>query len=187
MSDDKIYLSDDSPKKAAKPKGGKLSFFVILLALGAFFISPAPDYLISLIPDNLVKEVISPIYQEVNLSEKLEHLDQPQKYTSAEQMNILSHNSGICFMFKKENVSDKILKLAFHGKEIAEIIAISPNNKEYTLDNVTLDESENSAVICQKFGLRYSLTPDQIKSIYVRPLSPLTPYKIKWATMKNLR
>ncbi len=185
MSKEKIYLSNKTPEKEKK-KGGWSSFFLVLLALGAFFISPAPDYLVSLIPNSLVKSVISPMYQEITLSNKPEQLSQPRKYDSAEELNVLGQNSGLCLMFKPDAIDDKTSKLAFHGKEIAEVIALSTENKEYRLDNVTLDKGNNATIICQKFGLRHSITPDQIKALYIRPFSPLSPDKVKWVTMKDL-
>ncbi len=185
MSDDKIYLSSKSSEKE-NHKGGWLSFFLILFGLGAFFISPAPRYLISLIPDSLIKSSMKSMYQEIDLSNNDVPLAQPQKYTHTSPLNVLGHNSGICFLFNKENIDKKISNRAQRGREIAEIIALSMRGVEYILDEVTLDKDENTTVICQKFGLRYSVTPDQIKAIYIRPLSPLTPHKIKWVTVKKL-
>ncbi len=186
MSDDGIYLGAPTPPKKQKRKSGFISFFIILFALGAFSISPAPDYLVSLIPDNLVRKIISPIYQEVTLSETREHLYQPQKYTNTKNFNILGHNSGICFLFNKENSVDKLSKRARFGRKIAEVIAVSEANKEYIMDEVTFEDGKNFTIICQKFSRKHSLLPDQIKALYVRPLSPFSPDKIKWVTMKGL-
>lgn len=168
-------------------------FFLILLGLAAFFMSPIPSYFRSLIPESFMKSVFSDAYQDVMLDENPERLKEPKKYAGTEPLPVLGHGTGVCFSFastiateNKSAIDKKRLEGAKHGETIAEIIAISTDKREYVLDNVTLNETKNKSVICQKFSVRSSLFPDGIKAVYIRPLRSFTPSTIIWATAKDI-
>ena len=198
MTDDKehiIPLKDiEAPAPAGKRKINDLTLFIlILLGLGAFFMSPIPSYLTSHIPESFVKSVFSDAYQDVILDENPARLKEPKKYAQPSPLPVLGRGTGICFSFastiaaeNKSAINIKRLEGSKHGEVIAEIIAVSIDKTEYVLDNVTLNETNNKSVICQTFSTRDSLFPDEIEAIYVRPLKPFTPSKIIWATAKDI-
>lgn len=168
-------------------------FILILLGLGAFFMSPIPSYFRSLIPERFMKSIFSDAYQSVILDENSKRLKEPKKYAKTEPLPVLGHGTGICFSFastiaeeNKSAIDKKRLEDAKHGKIIADIIAISTDKTEYVLNNVTLNETKNKSIVCQKFSVRNSLFPDGIEAVYIRPLRPFTPSAIIWATAKDI-
>ncbi len=175
-------MNEENTKKSS----GRTSLFLILFVTIIFFITPVPKILFSLIPDSVIARALSPIYQDIELSSAPTTITKPQKLTHEKLLPVLGHNTGICFTFSGD--LDKELKHAARGKVIAEIIALTPDKKEYILDETTLNKTDNgSSIICQKFSRNHSLVPDQIKAVYVRPLKPFTPDKITWATVKKMR
>ncbi len=195
MSKHKIYLSNpEENQPPQKQRGGIVSFFVILICLGLFFISPLPKILFALIPNSVITYIISPVFKNVTLDKSKEQLSSPKKYQIQENMPVLGRDSGVCFTF--EHIDETRKKEARRGHVIAEIIAVSPEKKEYTLDEVTLDkikkreknnaQNSNIYIICQKFSRNISIIPDEIKAIYIRPLKPFTPLEIIWATKKDI-
>ena len=198
MTDDKehiIPLKDiEAPVPAGKRKVNDLTLFIlILLGLGAFFMSPIPSYFRSLIPESFVKSIFSDAYQDVTLDDNPERLKEPKKYAKTEPLPVLGRGTGICFSFastiaeeNKSAIDKKRLEGAKHGEIIAEIIAISTDKTEYVLDNVTLNETQDKSILCQKFSARSSLFPEGIKAVYIRPLRPFTPSTIIWATAKDV-
>ena len=186
MSEKEIPLKDNKPPE--KGKSGWTSFLLILIGLAAFFISPLPRYMISLIPEPLIRSVFSPIVQDITLDETPGHFAEPRKYEHTEPLPVLGRDTGLCFIF--ETLNARSIEKAKRGKPVAEIIAVNMENKEYTLDNVTLTKGKNDDkkfILCQKFSRNDSLIPDKITAVYIRPLSPFTPSKIVWATMKDFR
>ncbi len=190
-----IPLKDiETPPPAGRRKLNDLTLFIlILLGLGAFFMSPIPSYFRSLIPESFMKSVFFDAYQSVILDENPKQLKAPKKYVQTAPLPVLGHGTGICFSFtstiaeENKNIIDKKrLEGAKHGEIIAEIIAISADKTEYVLNNVTLNETKGKSVICQKFSVRSSLFPDGIKAVYIRPLRPFTPSTIIWATAKDI-
>ena len=177
---------DDTPPE--KKKSGWTSFLLILIGLAAFFISPLPGYMISLIPESFIRSVFSPVVQDITLDKTPGHFKEPRKYKHTEALPVLGRDTGLCFIF--ETLDTRSIEKAKRGKPVAEIIAVSMENKEYTLDNVTLTEGrsdDKKFVLCQKFSRNDSLIPDKITAIYIRPLTPFTPLRVVWATIKDFR
>ncbi len=193
-SKNKIYLKGKKDSSLTgggveKSRNNFLSFLFILFVIIVFFISPLPKYLISLVPDEFAGFIMSSVYEDIVLNDNFELLVEPRKYSpeGRKLLNVLGHNSGICFFFRPNIVDKNILSSANKGKIIAEVIAVSTKKKdEYILDNVTVSNSNNYTIICQKFGSYYSFIPDKVRAVYVRPLSKLALDKVKWITMKDL-
>ncbi|GEM_PF-6956136 len=187
MSDKEIHLASTSTTVGNKvKKRGWRNFLIIAVMLIAFFISPLPRFFVSKIPDSIIKSVIAPIYKEVVLSETAQRLSEPKKYEYTKPLPILGRDTGVCFTFDQGSISDKEVRQAKQNKKIAEIIVLSMQNKKYILDNISVDKAKNAKntyLICQKFGLRDSILPEQVRAVYIRPITPLSPSKITWATM----
>ncbi len=189
--------------KPQKKKGvsGKTVFAITIIFVLLFFISPLPEMIIGLIPQSAVRKVLSPLYQEIILEDKTHALKEPRKYESKNPLSILSHNTGICFSFygtpqtaDSKIISAKILKDARRGRGIAEVIAVDNNKKEHQMKKVDITErnredanEEPVSIICHTFGNHISSLPEAITTIYVRPYDPITPHKVTWFTIKNIR
>lgn len=178
------------------------TMLMIIVALLLFFFTPLFGFLISFIPNTLVRDLISPYYQDVILDESRKQLSEPLKYDTGAPYDVLGRDSGVCFKFystrKNENKSqiDKYrLNRAAKGKPIAEIIITDLQKKQYTLKETSLLEDteyneekntqEHFSIICQRIGRTHPILPSTITAIYIRPLAPFTPNKVIWATRKE--
>ncbi len=186
-------------KQKRKDSGSKISIILILLILG-YFLTPLPRYALSLIPESWIQDWLSSHYQTIVLHEGVDTIDAPRKFHSSTPLPVFGLESGICFYFHSttQNENRALLKsehmdIARRTGVIAEIIAIDLNKKEYNLDVGEFLEFEYEtdkpySIICQKFNRQYSLPPEQIDAIYVRPFLPFfTPYKVTWETIKSVR
>ena len=185
--------------KESRPKkiGPISAFLLIIIALGAFFLSPAPTLISSYIPDSFYRHLYNDLYRYYTLDESGTLIDEPKKFAHTSNLPILGRNTGLCFEFsatpRKPNnavITEKQLEDAKRGISIAEVIAVSPDKKEYTMDDITITHREsgyNKSIICQKFHLRDSILPEEIEAIYVRPLKKFKPEKVLWATAKDVK
>jgi len=196
-------MAEQEKIKPQKKKGisGKTVFTLTIIFVLLFFLSPLPEIMVGLIPQSAVRKVLSPLYQEIILEDKTHALKEPRKYEGKTPLSILSHNTGICFSFystpqKADSniISAKILKDARRGRGIAEVIAVDKNKREHQLKKVDIternadeDNEEPTSIICHTFGNYISTLPEAITAIYVRPYDPITPHKVTWFTIKDIR
>lgn len=191
----KIPLKDvapPTPKKNERIKG-ITSFLLILIGVAIFFMSPIPSYLLSFIPNSFTKMLFSGVYEEVVIDDLSFAITKPQRITNSHPFPVLGRDTGLCFSFTTQsldnnegNIHRKILEGTKRGKIIAEIIAVSKGKEEYPLDKVTSYTIDDKVIICQKFSKKFSIIPDEIKDIYIRPIETFIPNKVVWRTMKNV-
>ncbi|MGH1402974.1 MAG: hypothetical protein ACRBDL_01900 [Alphaproteobacteria bacterium] len=179
--------------------GPKIGILLVILMLG-YFLTPIPQYVFSFIPDHWATDFLADRYQAIILSEETKAIDTPQKLTLPSSLLVLGEQSGICFYFHSTTQSEnravlntEQMDIARRTGIIAEIIAVDSAKKEFRLGEGSFKEFEYEedkpySVICQKFSREYSLLPDQVSAIYIRPLPPhFTPYRISWETIKTIR
>ncbi|MGH1378807.1 MAG: hypothetical protein ACRBB3_08290 [Alphaproteobacteria bacterium] len=170
---------------------GISSFILILLGLVILFISPAPAYLLSLLPNSYVETIFSGVYKELIIDNLELPITDPQKIITTKEFPLLGRDTGLCFSFStpldnsEKKIDAKILEKTKYGEPIAEIIAISKDKTEYQLNKVTSDRIDNKIIVCHKFSKRSSIIPNNIENVYIRPLTPLTPDKVVWRTVKD--
>ncbi len=190
----KIPLKDINPPvpKNKNRINGISGFILILIGLIVFFISPIPSYLLSLLPKSYVKVIFSGVYNEIIIDSLDAPITDPQKIITNEEFPLLGRNTGLCFSFPitldhdEKPIDAKVLEKTQYGEPIAEIIAISKDKTEYQLNNVTSDRIDNKIIVCQKFSRRSSIIPKDIENVYIRPITPFTPDKVVWRTMKDI-
>lgn len=183
--------------KTEKSGGGMLYFWIFFILIGALFLTPLPQILTSFIPKEWFQAALSSHYQEIILEKEETNLTEPRKFDHPDTtLPIIGMQSGLCFRFdvtSKKNGSDldKMIKAAGNNEAIAEIIAMSPDRKEYQLKEMLVysfySDERNYTMICQNFGTEYSSLPLQIEAVYVRPLKPFTFTDARWRSVKDLR
>lgn len=175
-----------------------LGLFTGFLAL--FMFTPLPTLLIKLTPTSIKSKILSPLYRETTLSNDLTHFKKPMKLTIPPPgtLPVLGFDTGICFSFyatmaapNATYIDSKTLAATKRNQPLAEIIAIGKENGyEYHLKSTSYRESIDKknhvfSIVCQKFGRAYASTPNAIKALYIRPLTPFTAHKTLWNTTKH--
>ncbi|MGH1457172.1 MAG: hypothetical protein ACRBDI_10355 [Alphaproteobacteria bacterium] len=197
-------MTKEKQEKSKQPKKGISlwqGFWLIAFVAFLFFVTPLFSFLVSLIPPTIVKDIMSPYYQDVILDERASRLSEPLKYDKNAPYDVLGRDSGVCFKFHStrkhptpDNIDQYRLDKAFHGKKIAEIIIVDENKKQYELKETSLTEGieypdgapeRRYSIICQRIGKTHIYIPDKVTGIFIRPLEPFTPAAIIWATRKE--
>lgn len=172
-----------------------LIFFIILIVCT---LTPVYAILLSYVPERYRESIYADFYRSIVLSEDEKQLSEPFKYEKHEFFPVLGIDTGVCFSFNStieepdnSRISAERLDNAARGKKIANIIAVGKDKYEYKLEITSMNEIVNEdgsrvSTVCQKFGTSYPSVPKTMDVIYIRPLKPFKPYKIIWASAKEI-
>tara|TARA_R110001592_G_scaffold20926_21_gene84839 strand:+ start:3276 stop:3914 length:639 start_codon:yes stop_codon:yes gene_type:complete len=209
MTDDAVKKTQPKPsqkdKKGKKPKIkrvrqlGVFSYiFLFLITMFLLILTPLYGFVLSLVPEYFKELIIEDYYKSATLSADGKTLSAPLKYQPDVSLPVLGNETGVCFMFHStmanadnNSIDAKRLDKAKRGKRIAEIIVIGEDTYEYNLSITTLNETadkDGNAIssICQKFGNSYPTFPEEIDTVYIRPLQPFTPIKVTWESVRTV-
>ena len=165
--------------------GTQIILMAIILAI--FFLTPLPRYFVSLVPSGIKDFMFYSVYRNITLSDKTTHYDVPFTLENKGPLPILGRNTGLCFTFESHAIDGEILDQARRNTAIADIIAIDRKSAQYKLEAVTVSSENKDTVICQKFSLDYSVLPEDIKALQIRPEKSFTASKIVWSTAIDVR
>lgn len=151
----------------------------LLIALVLF--TPLSEIVMRLIPEDTHRRIFGNIYQEITLLENPGTLE--KKISFNKRLPVLGTQSGVCLEFETGGLTIGQKNDAKRNKTIAETAAISAQGQKYSLtDTLITQNPKKNIIICQQLGRRYSLTPDEIIMLSIKPKESFTPTRIFWAS-----
>ncbi len=185
----KIYLADPSdPEQGAKALRTVKRLVLAFILVIALLLSPVPAFIAKhLIPKEVKNYFLSDVYQNIVLWDSNTLIDQPQKFERSPPLEVLGRNTGLCFLLVPTSVDEEVLEKARQNKSFIEVVALSTDNREYSLREIQLsEEDKDKLILCHKFGKEHSLLPGNIKTVYINPSHAFIPEQIYWASVKDI-
>lgn len=200
---DKHNAFDNIPFKEIKADDNSgfnilLLFILMIISAILLLLSPVPAMVIKLFPKSWIIEAFDDVHQQIVLREAPTTFENAVKLKTETILPVLGTQTGLCFIFNPSafNQDDKEinpvkLRNAIVEKPFVEIIVRDELKKEYELKEVLVnkgqdEEKRNFISICYEFGIYYSLIPEQVTDIYLKPNEKFTPQKIIWRTTKTI-
>lgn len=163
---------------------------MVLFAVIIFFTSPAPRYLISLLPAEFFFFVFSSFYETVEFIDEETFIDKNRIFRHHRVLPVLGRDTALCFTLNQaDQIEPDILQDLKQGKRLARVFAMNKDNQAYPMDAVTVDyprDREDLVVICQKFDTNVSIIPRDLTKIAVEPKFAFPVISAQWVTAKDL-
>ncbi len=186
----------NTEKKERSGFGLLLVFMLIILGLILAILSPLPAMIIKYLPQNLVAKAVDDIYKQTVIFDIPTEFNDPIKLDLKRNLPVFSIKSGLCFTFEtdafenqKKEIDIPDLRNRIIENPFVEIIVRDEEKQEYFLKEITVERTinmENQPLIsvCHEFGTNYSIIPDEVPDIFLRPKETFLAQRVIWHTAK---
>lgn len=175
-----------------------LVFLLVILGLLFSILSPLPAIMIGYLPQSLVAKVVDDVHKQIIIIDTPTKFEQPVKLPLKKPLPVFGLKTGLCFTFKSDafkHQDNKVNLLDLQNKikqtPFVEIVTRDEEKQEYTLNDIIvergIDEKRKAIIsICYEFGTQYSIIPNEVLEIYLRPNEVFSVEKIIWHTTKTI-
>lgn len=175
-----------------------LLFVLLILGLILFILSPLPYLVIGYIPQNWVEKAVDDVYKQVPIIDKQTTFEQPVKLPIQTPLPVYGINTGLCFTFlperfqsEEQSFTPRQLQKRIKGAPFVEIIIRNEDKQEFSPKDVIVSETINKQKekiisICFEFGTEYSIIPENVPEIFIRPKEKFTAERVFWHTTKTV-